>query len=154
LLSLQPDPVDIFRRAASYVDHILRGAKPADLPVQLPTKFEMVVNLKTAKSLGHKVSQSILLRADEVIEFAAQNNWTASFRNGSRLCENSARYNRIRNLRLVVTPRAKKRKNSFSTRCYDQIRFRFHTAWVKTCLFSTARMSAFASFGHRASLAI
>jgi putative ABC transport system substrate-binding protein len=68
LLSYGPDPVDIFRRAASYVDRILRGAKPAELPVQLPTKFEMVINLKTAKSLGLMVPQSILLSADEVIE--------------------------------------------------------------------------------------
>ena len=59
---------DPFRRAASYVDRILRGAKPAELPVQLPTKFEMVVNLKTAKGLGLAVPPSILLRADEVIE--------------------------------------------------------------------------------------
>jgi putative tryptophan/tyrosine transport system substrate-binding protein len=68
LLSYAVDRVDNFRRAASYVDRILRGAKPAELPVQLPTKFEMVLNLKTAKALGLTVPQSILLRADEVIE--------------------------------------------------------------------------------------
>ena len=68
LLSYGIDQVDTYRRAASYVDRILRGAKPADLPVQLPTKFEMVVNLKTAKALGLAVPSSILLRADEVIE--------------------------------------------------------------------------------------
>jgi putative ABC transport system substrate-binding protein len=68
LLSYGPNPVDNFRRAATYVDRILRGAKPAELPVQLPTKLEMAVNLKTAKVLGLTVPQSILLRADVVIE--------------------------------------------------------------------------------------
>jgi putative ABC transport system substrate-binding protein len=68
LLSYGPDQVDIFRRAASYVDRILRGEKPGDLPVQLPTKFEMVVNLKTAKALGLTVPPSMRLLADEVIE--------------------------------------------------------------------------------------
>jgi putative ABC transport system substrate-binding protein len=68
LLSYGADVVDIFRRAASYVDRILRGAKPGDLPVQFPTKFEMVVNLKTAKALGLAVPPSIMLRATEVIE--------------------------------------------------------------------------------------
>ena len=68
MLSYGPDRVDTFRRAASYVDRILRGAKPADLPVQLPVKYEMVVNRKTAKALGLAIPPSILLRADEVIE--------------------------------------------------------------------------------------
>jgi putative ABC transport system substrate-binding protein len=68
LLSYGVDQVDIFRRAASYVDRILRGAKAAELPVQLLTKFEMAVNLKTAKALGLAVPPSILLRATEVIE--------------------------------------------------------------------------------------
>jgi putative tryptophan/tyrosine transport system substrate-binding protein len=68
LLDYGPDRVDIFRRAASYVDRILRGTKPAELPVQVPTRFMMAVNLKTAKALGLTVPQSILLRADEVID--------------------------------------------------------------------------------------
>jgi hypothetical protein len=68
LLSYGADYRDIFRRSASYVDRVLRGEKPAELPVQVPTKSEMVVNLKTAKSLGLTVPQSILLTADEVIE--------------------------------------------------------------------------------------
>jgi putative ABC transport system substrate-binding protein len=68
LLSYGPDPVDIFRRSASYVDRILRGAKPAELPVQFPTKFEMVLNLRTAKALGLTIPETFLVRADEVIE--------------------------------------------------------------------------------------
>jgi putative ABC transport system substrate-binding protein len=68
LLSYGPDRVDTFRRAAAYVDRILRGEKPGDLPVQLPTKFEMIVNRKTATALGLAIPPSILLRADEVIE--------------------------------------------------------------------------------------
>jgi putative ABC transport system substrate-binding protein len=68
LLSYGADSVDLFRRAASYVDRIMRGEKPGDLPVQLPTKFEMVVNRKTAKALGLAVPPSIMLRATEVIE--------------------------------------------------------------------------------------
>ena len=68
LLSYGPDGADLFRRAPSYVDRILRGAKPADLPVQVPVKFEMAVNAKTAKALGLTVPQSILLSADEVIQ--------------------------------------------------------------------------------------
>jgi putative ABC transport system substrate-binding protein len=68
LLSYGVDTVDTFRRAASYVDRILRGAKPAELPVQLPTKFEMVVNLRTAKALGLTVPPGLLAVADEVIE--------------------------------------------------------------------------------------
>jgi putative ABC transport system substrate-binding protein len=68
LLSYGPDPVDDFRRAASYVDRILRGGRPAELPVQFPTKFEMAVNVKTAKALGLALTQSLLLRADQIIE--------------------------------------------------------------------------------------
>ena len=68
LVSYGPDQLENWRDAASYVDRILRGAKPGDLPVQFPTKFSMVVNLKTAKALGLTVPQSILLRADEIIE--------------------------------------------------------------------------------------
>jgi putative ABC transport system substrate-binding protein len=68
LLSYGNDMTDTYRRASSYVDRILRGARPAELPVQLPTKFEMILNLKTAKALGLAVPPSILLRADQVIE--------------------------------------------------------------------------------------
>jgi putative ABC transport system substrate-binding protein len=68
LLSYGTDPVDPIRRAATYVDRILRGEKPGNLPVQFPTKFEIVVNRKTATALGLAIPPSILLRADEVIE--------------------------------------------------------------------------------------
>jgi ABC-type uncharacterized transport system substrate-binding protein len=68
LICYGPDTGDLFRRAGSYVDRILRGEKPSDLPVQAPVKFEMAVNLKTAKAMGLQVPTSILLRADEVIE--------------------------------------------------------------------------------------
>jgi putative ABC transport system substrate-binding protein len=68
LLSYGPDAVDTYRRAATYVDRILRGEKPGDLPVQFPTKFQMILNLKTAKALGLAIPPLIMLRADEVIE--------------------------------------------------------------------------------------
>ena len=68
LLSYGPNMVDTYHRSATYVDRILRGAKPSELPVQLPIKFEMALNAKTAKALGLTVPQSILLSADEVIE--------------------------------------------------------------------------------------
>jgi putative ABC transport system substrate-binding protein len=68
LISYGPNFADQFRRAAGYVDRILRGEKPADLPVQAPNKYELAINLKTAKALGLSVPQSLLGRADEIIE--------------------------------------------------------------------------------------
>jgi putative tryptophan/tyrosine transport system substrate-binding protein len=68
LISYGVDGRDLFRRSAAYVDRILKGAKPGELPVQAPTKFELVVNLKTAKTIGLTIPESFLTRADEVIE--------------------------------------------------------------------------------------
>jgi putative ABC transport system substrate-binding protein len=68
LMSYGVEPVELFRRAAAYVDRILKGAKPAELPVQAPTKFELVINLKAAKAIGFTVPSQLLARSDQLIE--------------------------------------------------------------------------------------